>query len=183
MKIYNLNRAAVQKVLKDWTTDRAFDYQALLNFDYSKLGQARTNLPQQIKNDLDSNIISEQTISYLETISVSISILNDDNNLLLGTPDIIKYKPEHFNPKYIKEIFLAFTDPIVDKLYITMDNFPAQYFSNEYIEREEGIQNDPKLKIYSNVRLIIKAVNEMLDMRQRFIKLNPERAKSVYNID
>lgn len=183
MKIYNLNRTAVQKVLKDWTTDRAFDYQALVSFDYAKLNRAKTNLPIQIKNDLDNNVISEQTIEYLETISISISILNDDSNLLLGTPDIIKYKPENFNAKYIKEIYLAFTSPIVEKLYITMDNFPIQYFSNEFIEREEEIQNDPKLKIYSNVKLIVKAMAEMLDMRKRFNKLNPDRVKNIYEIN
>ena len=47
---------------------------------YAKLDKAQQNLIEQIKIDIENKSISDLTIKYIEQISISISILNDDNN-------------------------------------------------------------------------------------------------------
>lgn len=177
MKIYNLNRTSIQKVLKDWTTDRAFDYQALINFDYAKLDKAQQNLIEQIKLDIENKSISQLTIQYLESISISISILNDDNNLLLASPDIYQYQPANFNGKYVVEILTSLIQPIIEKLYTTADIFPTHFFHPEYTTRQEEIQNDKRLNLFFMTRLVVKAINEMLVMLRRF-RLQKERKEN-----
>lgn len=177
MKIYNLNRTSVQKIVKDWSTDRTFDYQALINFDYAKLDKAQQNLLEQIKIDIENKTLSDLTIRYLEAISISISILNDDNNLLLASPDIFQYQSSNFNSKYVVEILTALIEPIISKLYTTEDIFPTHFFHPDYTNRQEEIQNDKRLNLFFMTRLVVKAINEMLVMLRRF-RLQKERKEN-----
>lgn len=172
MKIYNLNRNSVQKVLKDWTTDRAFDYQALINFNYDKLDKAVLYLFEQLQKDIEAKALSDNILDYIQTISISISILNDDNNLLLASPDIYQYKAENFNNKYIIEVLTSLLTPILEKLYTTEDIFPTHYFSDDYTMKQEQIQNNKVYNLYNIAKLVIKAIKEMLVMLRRFNNLN-----------